>query len=129
MINALQVSAAGLLSSANRAALAAQNIIAASQPPSAGYGAEAADLARGNNAYQQAAGVAASSGLMGRLPASFLSSTLSSISAQQGQAGNAPRSLEEEIVNLKKATAAYKANAAVFKAINNTIGTLLEIKS
>lgn len=126
MFQALQSAATGLQLSANRAAQAAQNVIIAAQNQSSAIGANSSDLSRGNAAYQLAS---QRGNPTLRLPSSgWQSSSFSSLADLPPEFQNPSKSLEEEIVNLKMATQAYKANVAVFKAIDKTTKSLLEIK-
>lgn len=126
MFDALQNAAAGLLSSANRAAIAAQNVVVAAQSQFSAAGTDSADLTRGNTAYQLAA---QSGNISRRLPTSgWHSSSFSGMADLPNDFQNPPKSLEEALIDLKIAAQAYKANAAVFRTINKTTGTLLEMK-
>lgn len=124
MFEALQNAASGMLSSADRAALAARNIVMAAQNQSSDYSADQSDVTRGNTAYQ----IASRGGPSGVTPASGRSGALSSFSGMPSDLLGAPKPLEEEIVNLKIAVQAYRANAAVFRTASETSGSLLKIK-
>lgn len=126
MFLALQSAAAGLRSSANRVAIAAQDVVVAAQSQSSSIGADSGNLSRGNAAYQLAA-QGGSPSL--RLPSSGWHAGSPSFANVAANFQNPPASLEEGIINLKMAAQAYKANAAVFKSVNKTMGALLAIKT
>lgn len=121
MFGALNISASGLLSSSSRAALATQNVVQAAAAVAQPAFAEAAALKSGNNAYRRAS--AATSGA-----SSSARNALTPLPDAAADHQKAPRSLEEELLDLKLAVRSYEANAVVFKAVNKTLGSLLEIK-
>ncbi len=120
MFGVLQTATAGLLSSSSQAALAAQNLVRSTSPSSVAP-PEAAELNRGNDAYRRAANAAS-----GTQRPSVSSPSLSSLTAFTPAQQSNPSSPEQEFVNLKIAEHAYKANLAVIRTADQTIGHLLK---
>lgn len=127
MFGILNIAAGGLLSSSSRAALAAQNVVQAAAAAAQPAFAEATILNSGNNAYRRAnASALGASGASGASGNSRSALTPLPDTATDHQ--NAPISLEEELLNLRVAVRSYEANATVFKTVNKTLGSFLEIK-
>jgi len=124
MLSALQTSLTGLLSAGNRARIAAENIVRAS---AAGANAlEATDIVSAGKAYGEAV-------IIGSNPSNSQTSSPYGPGNQQASTGpdGQPGLVEspglvENIVDLKLAAHAYKANAAALRTENETLGRFLE---